>query len=774
MKKLIYILIILAFPLNLMAEDVVLRYWNDTDQMFRFDTTGFHYTAQFQRFDIPGPCLIKAMTIFLTGAPSNVTVCLIGHQGGSPLPQIFAYGGKGLLASGQFQFAGAQQPTKIDLPLQEPISFFGDQCFIGVFIENSANTYFLTNTVELNPSCSSVDGGDFGFQVLANYNATDIAKMWATQKFSYICNLTVEFTNTEPKGYLSDRTVSSGISPNMSFSSVAWGDINNDGYLDLLVAGRLFLNNDMSEFKEITTKAGLSGTPQANAFIDIDNDGDMDILFLNGSSDGKTPSRIYINDGSGNFTGSDLTGLNFVNVTGFSIADLDLDGYPDLFVTQMGPDITNPTALPNIFYLNNKKNGFLIKTGMLTTFSPRRSIGCQFVDFDDDGDLDLYVSNFNMETDELYQNNGNLSFTNIIDKKAIDLFTKDGKTYSNSGTGVDWYDFDNDGDLDLLLPQFTHPYNIAFGFEGTSIYRNSNGSFTDTWDRTELKNSLGIEYEEYNAGGAFGDIDNDGLVDLIMTTYFGCRYIDLYKHNTDHSFSNITYEWGLNRLATGDDACWVDFDNDGKLDLAMSIDRKFKLFKNTFNSGNNWVELDLTSETGNFFAIGARVKLYAGGKIYTQEVTSGRGQSMQKPSRLHFGLNNAASIDKVEIRWPGTKEYITYNDIKINQINKIFNKSVSVEELSQSSEKCFINILGANPANDYLTLEFGLENEMIQPVEISLYDLQGNLIENILNEKYSSGTYKLNINISKYQPGSYFLRFKTTNNSEIKSFVIMR
>lgn len=752
---------------NTFAEDVVLRYWKDSDEKSYFNRQ-FPYNWQFQRFDLDGPCKIKQMTLYLFGQPANMTVVLLGHQGGSPLPQVFAYGGKGILAAAQFPFAGnTQQPATINLPLQTPIEFYGDQVFVGVSTDNPDNTFFLTATTTLAPACESEDGGKFGFQTLANFNAQATNEMWATAPYSFLCDLTVEYTG-EQSGYFSDRTMFTSLPPNMPSNTTAWADYNRDGLLDLLVAGRLFAFNSKGEYSEMTNKVGISGTPMANAFIDIDNDQDLDILFLNTSP---TKSRIYINDGIGNFTGKDLSLPNLSNVSGFSIADVDSDGYPDLFVTQLWS--TYPTALPNYFFQNNKNGGFTAKSGLCTTFSPRRSRGCAFIDFDDDGDLDLYVTNYYQEQDELYENKGDLVFTNIIDSKGIDKFSKDGKDYSNHGTGVDWYDFDNDGDLDLLLPQFAHPLNLSFGFQGTTIYRNSNGKFTDTWDLQELRNSLGIEYEETHAGGAWGDIDNDGLVDLIMTTYYGCRYIDLYKHNYDHTFSNITFPWGLKKIVTGDDACWADYDGDGKLDLALSQDRKFKLFKNTFNSGKNWLELDLTSETGNFYAIGARVKVYVQGKIYTQEVSSGRGQNMQKPSRLHFGLGDASKIDKVEIRWPGTKTYVTYQDIKINQLNSIFNKSVSVTETGNLSESDFLKIIGPQPAESYLEAEFSISSSVAH-IEISIFNLKGQFVERILNDNYTNGNYNLRINTSKYTAGTYFLRFSNGMKSDFKSFVIQK
>jgi ASPIC and UnbV. len=326
--------------------------------------------------------------------------------------------------------------------------------------------------------------------------------------------------------------------------------------------------------------------------------------------------------------------------------------------------------------------------------------------------------------------------------------------------------------MDLLLPQFAHPANAAYGFRGTTIYKNQNGNFTDTYDSQIGGSSLGITYEETHAGAAWGDFDNDGLADFVITTYYGCRYIDLYKQTPDLKFKNVTYEAGLNRIVTGDDACWADYDNDGKLDLAMSIDRKFKLFKNYWSeTNNNWVKLDLRSNKSNKFAIGARVKVYAGGKTYMQEVGAGRGQKMQKPYVLHFGLSQAQSIDKIEIRWPKSKEYVTYTNIPINQITKIVEEGVGVEQ-SDLNFSNYIHLTKSIIGNEDLEIEFGIVKSHNLLFEI--VDLQGNVVisENLGN--YNIGDYKHTIKIDKLQSGTYFVRLIVGGSTLFDKFVVVK
>jgi hypothetical protein len=774
MKKFIYFYFLFLFiSQQVYSDDYVIRYWNDNDQIAIFEHNSFKYTWQFQRFDIPSPCKIKAYTLYLSGKPANVKVVLLGHQGGSPIPNLFMSSGKNVLSTEQFQFQGSQKPIPITITLQTPIDFYNDQCFVGFYTDDPDSTYFNTTVTNVNPSCQSPEGGTFNYQTLTDFKSVDSTYNWRVGSYAYFCDLVVEFIWGNTKGYFPNRTVTSGLSPSLTDSTIAWGDINNDGYLDVLIGGRLYLNTQDGGFKEITTKAGLSGKPAANAFIDVDNDGDLDIIFLNSNPQGTSLSKLYLNDGNGNFVGKDINLPAFRGVSAFSIADINNDGYPDIFIAQSW-STDPPNLLSNYMLINNKNNTFTLKGGLCQTPVARRTLGTQFVDYDDDGDLDLFVTNYYLEQDELWENKGDLVFTDVAADKAIDMLTYQGKTYSNYGMGVDWYDFDNDGDLDLMLPQYCPTNFIALGFQGTTIYRNSNGKFTNTFDFQKGASSLGIEYEEAQSGGACGDIDNDGLVDLILTTYYGCRYVDLYKQNTDHTFSNVTFEWGLNRIATGDDAAWVDFDNDGRLDLAMSMNRNFALYKNLYNPTipNNWLELDLRSEVGNSQAIGAKVKVYTPERVYTQEVTAGRGRNIQKPSRLHFGLGNSNVITHVDVRWPGSKTYLTYYNIKINEINKIVEKSVSVEENKDLINHNSLNIVGANPINDRLQIEF--QTAKNNYVKLALYDLQGNQVSNIMTQYLNPGKYNIINNVQNLPVGIYFVRLTADGENLYKTIIINR
>ena len=357
-----------------------------------------------------------------------------------------------------------------------------------------------------------------------------------------------------------------------------------------------------------------------------------------------------------------------------------------------------PNLLENYFFYGDKLSRYDQDDDIFHTSVAQRSRACQFADYDDDGNLDLFVANYYLENDELWTYVDG-EYKNRTGLKNIDQ----NMTGHNHGTGCDWYDYDNDGDLDLLVPQLAHPFfRPAYDHRGTTLYNNSGAPYYDFSARIDATSKLpnfGMEYEETHAGAAWGDVNNDGLADFIITTYYGCRYIDLYVQNEDHTFSNKTFEYGLEGTVTGEDACWADFDNDGRLDLAIGEEGKFRLYRNNYISDNNFVEIDLECTSGNINAIGARVKITTENHDeYLQEVGCGRGQKMQKPTRLHFGLGtNETAI--VDVKWPNQSEYERFYLTQINTIVKLTEGTGGEKPAPQK-------VVLTSPANNSKDIEF--------------------------------------------------------------------
>jgi len=665
------------------AELDTLTYWAKGSGVVAY--TDNSITMQWAHFYPEAPCYIKRVIVWFYGNSGTANMYIAGQEAGSSVPEVVGSTLKVLWGQNGKSFNASPSTAMANSVDINDIYIDGNQFFVG-FTQISPGMFFASDQTAQTPWCTSQDGGTYKYQALFVNDGQQAG--WALGDNAFAIDVIVDYPTKTPSYHFRDITEEYDLPTNLNPGTIAFADINDDGYQDLLVRGKLYENKGGQFFEEITSKAGLYGTPAANIFVDNDNDGDMDIIFLNQGVG--TKSILFYNNGDGTFGEKELNIPELHAVSCYSIADVNGDFYPDLFIGQLWK--TYPEPLPNYFFLNDKNNNFTNNTTILypqydgtwnypnEQWDPanmivnrnRNSRGSQFVDFDNDGDLDLFVTNYFLQWDEFYKNNGDGSFTDIINQKNIDVNT----TGHNHGTGVDWYDYDNDGDMDLLLSQFAHPRFIKdYDHRPLTIYKNNgspNFTFTDTYDATNFTSTIGLGYEETYAGAAWGDANNDGLADLITTTFYGCRFIDFYQQNNDHTFGNKTFEYGLEGIVTGEDACWVDFDNDGKLDLAMSNNRQFRLFKNFYDLTYDWLQVDLKGKPGQESnIIGARVRVNTNNGVFTQEVSLGRGQKMQKPFRLHFGLGRLAEISKVEVRWPGTTTYEEYFSIQPNKIVKL-------------------------------------------------------------------------------------------------------
>lgn len=626
------------------------------------------------RVQVDRPFQLSGITLYMDGP--DIGQCkleIFGHEGGNTYPAF-----RKLLIPPITINKSRQGKEEVTITLTDPLDFVHDQFYI-VLSDFDGDFGLRQDPLYYEDYCTSADGGTFYPTLLVPIGMS----RWRGESCSLAMDLHVEYQSVRTPIF-TDVTSEVGIDTSLQNRSIAWGDIDGDGWQDLLV-GRTLYRNDQGYFRNITERVTLprGGYYKAGAFIDVDNNGALDILFF-----GSVQSVIFYNDGQGNFESQILDLPPLPSISAFGIADIDDDGYPDVCVAQLWKGY--PFPMPNYLFLNTGK-GFIDAT---TTLYPthrgvhnfpdnidcltngyyscipdgnknRRSRGVQFMDIDQDGDQDLYITNYFLEVDEMYLNDGQGNFTlGLLPVLPIMRPASRQKTLwyeYEHGTGVHWYDYDNDGDLDLFLPQLAHPSNMrSFNHNGSMLLRNDEGNFVNVYQLS------GLAYEETHAGGGFGDINNDGLVDLVVTTYYGCRYIDCYLQQADHSFVNASYQAGLSKVASGNDICFVDYNNDGKLDMVGGEGNKVRLFENTRKNKKRWLKISLRRTDKNSHAIGCRVKVYTKNEVYTQEVTGGRGQMMQQPHVLHFGLDRARKISYVEVHW-GDDLISVYPNLRTNR-----------------------------------------------------------------------------------------------------------
>jgi len=639
------------------------------------------HSVQIARFLPDRPCSLQGLRIHVSGATGTCKVHIFGHEGGTNFPWF----SKDLIPP--IELIKTQEgDTSITIYLSDSIKIENDQFYIA-FSHFAGDFGIQQDSTYYEEFCTSKSGGNYYPSLLLDRDSAQ----WIGDN----CHLAIDafVTYVQPTmPMFKEVTEIVGLPTDISHHTAAWADLDNDYWADLLLGKRLFLNK-AGTFQEVqlSLKNNKRNTIRNSAFIDMNNDGHWDILLL-----GNQKSWLLLNNGKGLFEQHGLSIPPLSALQAFSIADINHDQYPDLVLAQLWGKY--PESMPNYLFLNTGSLDFKNSTQRLypqsteqynfpggipciakidSTYLPnqnrnRRSRATQFIDYDQDGDADLYIANYFLETDEFYENDGQGYFTLIPPPKP----KQQSDTTSNHGTGIAWFDYDNDGDFDVLVPQLAHPrFMPNHDHRGTTLYQNNNSSFND------VTSSSGIQYEETHAGASFGDVNNDGLVDLLTTTYYGCRYVDLYLQQPDHTFQNSTHQSGFSKLATGSDVSFVDYNKDGKLDVVLAKDEAFRLFENTHpshpvtsrhwinspesNKPNNWLQLNINSSTYNHFSIGAIVKVYVNGQVYTQQVGAVKGQGLQSPTTLHFGLGKATVVDKVEI-WMGKERLAVLWNLGVN------------------------------------------------------------------------------------------------------------
>lgn len=706
------ILLFLTFLLSLQskAQDSLSLY-NPASNLVALSVNYERYVA---RVDVAQPMRLHKLVVALGGTSStgSVELSILGHEGGVAFPQLDK------VISGPYTLTKTKAGLEyIELTLNAPLDLRNNQFFISLG-GRQADVLVMAEMAGTVKSCSSPSGGDY--YGLYFRNGTN----WILGNRRTLAITLVKENIYQPEeNWFKEVTADAGFPLTLGNQNIATADLNGDGFLDMVVGGRVFFNNKNFTFSDETVRLGYNPAGLAlHPIMDINNDGAPDILLLYADS---ATHQVLINQQNGNFLQQGIPAqIPVRGVSSYSIADINLDGFPDLFIGRLwtmypagGPDI-----VPNYLFLNDGAGSFTNATNMIypQIFVHRRSRGSAWCDYDNDGDLDLYVTNYYLEPDELWRNEGNGKFTDMAGALGLD---RNKFNQSSHGTGVDWGDYDNDGDFDLLVTMLAHPaFMLQYDHLPTQLYRNGGAPAFMFYGETHTS---GIEYEETHAGGAWGDMDNDGDLDFAITTFYGCRYIDMYQQEDVGKFKLVSKEAGIADIVSGEDVCWADWDNDGKLDMAIGDGGQFRIWKNNYPSWQeHWTEIDLVATTGNLLAIGARVEVYANGKKYMQEVTAGRGVRMQKPARLHFGLAQGTTIDSVLVRWPGNTSFEKFSGVQVDKLNFISQSGQIVQGLDESldlSVQLYPNPVQGNRGEKlYLTASL---NEIFH-----LFDMQGKKI----------------------------------------------
>ncbi len=440
-------------------------------------------------------------------------------------------------------------------------------------------------------------------------------------------------------GTFTDVTEKAGLAGVGYSMGVAAGDYDNDGFVDLYVTGfncnQLFHNNGDGTFTNVTEKAGVGGIVPGQGkpwsvtagWIDYNNDGLLDLFVVNyldysistahicqtdnvvdycsPNEYRGTPNILYRNNGDGTFT--DVSRQSHISQyagkgMGVAFADYDDDGFTDIFVSN--------DTFPN-FLLHNNGDGTFTDVALLVGVAYNENgktvagMGADFRDIDNDGKPDIFHAAMFGDTFPFYRNLGNGQFEDVTDMTGLAAMTT---RFTGWGTGI--FDFDNDGNKDIFVACSAildnamevnrKPYPLPNG-----LYRNlGNMVFKDASGQVGASFSVPAAHR----GAAFGDLNNDGKIDIVVTVLNG----------------------------------------------------EPQLFMNRSPNHNHWIILKLVGVADNRDGLGTKVKITTASGVQYNEATTAVGYNSSSDKRMYFGLGNATVVDRIELAWPtGVKQVLT-------------------------------------------------------------------------------------------------------------------
>ena len=463
-------------------------------------------------------------------------------------------------------------------------------------------------------------------------------------------------------------------------------DLDGDGLLDVFTSnidpGRgpsLFLNRGNGTFQEPEGPTGLADqVGAANAtHADFDNDGDLDILLLRGGWERPLRPSLLRNRGNGRF--DDVTAeaglIAPIATQSGAWGDYNNDGFVDLYLCgEFDPGRPDPRNLCRL-YRNNGDGTFTDVAAEAGVLNQLWAKGAAWGDYDNDGDPDLYVSN-DAAPNRLFRNNGDGTFTDVAPALGV--------TEPASSFACWWWDYDNDGRLDLFVCDFgnrlsdvirSHLGQPTPGERPRLFHNEGPGGFRD------VTKEAGLDRVLVCMGSNFGDIDNDGYLDMYLGTGRAeYRYLVpniLFKNVGGRRFEDVTTSSGTGHLQKGHGISFADWDRDGDQDIFLEAggatpgDRAHNaLFLNP-GHGNHWLTVRLVGTRTNRAAIGARLRVdvaISGGGVESRyrEVTSGSSYG-GNPFRLTVGLGQAASIPTLEVSWPTSRTHQVLRNLPIDR-----------------------------------------------------------------------------------------------------------
>lgn len=565
------------------------------------------------------------------------------------------------------------------------------------------------------------------------------------------------FTKVTMGGPVTDASRSTGSN---------WIDYDGDGFTDLFVsngnlnseANLLFRNLGNGAFEAVAAGDLVAdvSTSIGATWADYDGDGDPDVFVANRSGNN---NALYRNEGGGTFVR--ITAGDISNDGGdsniSSWLDIENDGDLDLFVINFNQ--------ANFLYLNDGLGNFTkIDTGIIVTTSSFSICGA-WGDYNTDGLLDLFIGNGGSQPNLLFENQGGGAFTKIQTGAIVNDVA--------SATGCSWGDYNNDGYLDLFVANFLGANNALYRNEGPPGFTFSAVTTGD------IVNDGGN-----SVGSAWGDVDRDGDLDLFVGNDGADNFLYLNDGSPDYGFTAVTSGDVVNDAGATFGVSMADLDGDGDLDLyaANRSNQNNFLYLNDGNA-NHWVGVRCVGNAPNITAIGARVRVQAmiGGvpTWQTQEITAQSGYNSQNSLDAEFGLEDATQVDSLEIRWPSGAVSV-FTAIPVDRLHTVTESGVITGvsgRADMTPDRISLHGNYPNPFNPVTQIEY----ELVETSEIQLviFNVLGQSIRTLASGRRNPGLHAVlwdgRNDEGRFVPsGVYLYRLQSGKNTISRKMLLVK
>ncbi|MCH2196233.1 FG-GAP-like repeat-containing protein [Kordia sp.] len=545
-----------------------------------------------------------------------------------------------------------------------------------------------------------------------------------------------------------EKAVELGINITGNFSAqlggVSFYDYDNDGWDDITFASKgdfpvRFFKNNAGTFVEEAFNMTVTGHSKQVLWVDYDNDGDNDLFVAREDA----ANKLYNNDGNFNFTDvSTIAGIpDTVLITfGASFGDYDNDGDLDLFLSNKD----DAKIIPNKLYRNNGDGTFtdVSLTAGISNVG-HLSFCSSFFDYNNDGHLDIYISNDRfLNTNILYKNNGDGTFTDVS------LSSGAGVAANAMSTTIDDYNYD--GYLDIYVTNTV---------EGNHLLKNNgDGTFTD------IATSSGTIFNSIGWGANFFDADNDTDMDLyvcsmVNNTASGLLTSGFYECDTGFNYTVPTTAGFTNDTYTSFSNAIGDINNDGYQDFVVvnQAPENHTLWRNTGGS-NNWLKVKLEGTVSNRNGIGSWIAVTINGQTMYRYTLCGEAFLGQNSATEIFGVGTETNIDDLTIFWPsGLVDNIS--NVTANQVmNVVEGSTLSINEENADTFSVY-----PNPASDYMMIATTIS----EPYTISIFDSLG---REVFVQKEQNKLARMDV--SSLASGLFFVEIRTETTKTVQKVVI--